>query len=647
MFETIFRQSPDPTIIVEPASAIILNANGALRHVLGYDPELLPGKSLDVLWGPDSQGEGAHLIERVADHAGVCEERRMLRVDGSVCPMRIRAGLAKCDEQSVVIITLHDVTQQKRSEGALRAAEAKYRSIFEHTAEGIFQTTLSGRYISANPALARIYGYDTPEQLMDNLIDIATQLYVDPGRRVEFRCILEENGVVQGFESRIYRRDGRIAWISENARAVYARDGTVRYYEGTVTDITQRKRAEEEQRREATVSAVLARVGRELLTSIASPQLVDRLCKTTTAALECERTELFCWDAAQGAYVLASEFGTGSGPRAPTVPRINGDAAAGLVARLERDEVVVVYTADGASLPLAGTPPPGCRRALYFGFRRAEVSVGILAVAYRTRPDDFTEHHERIARSIGDLAAFALEQQRLMHELDHANRLKSEFVATMSHELRTPLNIIIGYNELLLDNAYDPLTEAQRKVLCATGRNAAQLAELINATLDLSRLEAGRLPFEPRAVDARVLLEELQAEVEDFIEKPGVEVRWELEDDLPIVRTDPPKLKLVVKNLLTNAVKFTERGRVTVQGRGVSDGIELSVADSGIGIAAQDMPIIFEAFRQVDSSMTRRHGGVGLGLYISRALLEMLRGHIQVESVVGVGSTFRVWLPLR
>lgn len=143
--------------------------------------------------------------------------------------------------------------ERKRSEAALRQAEDKYRSIYEHTVEGIFQTTPDGRYLSANPALARIYGYESPEKLIEGLTDIQRDLYVEPGRRAEFVKLMEQHDVVAGFESRIYRRDRSIIWIAENVRAVRDASGQLLYYEGTVTDITERKRSEEELRNSETL----------------------------------------------------------------------------------------------------------------------------------------------------------------------------------------------------------------------------------------------------------------------------------------------------------------------------------------------------------------------------------------------------------
>ncbi len=238
------------------------------------------------------------------------------------------------------------------------------------------------------------------------------------------------------------------------------------------------------------------------------------------------------------------------------------------------------------------------------------------------------------------------ELRRLYNEAQAANRLKSEFIATMSHELRTPLNTIVGYTDLLLDGEWGSLSAEQLRTLQIIARHQLELGELINATLDMSRLEAGKVALECSDVDLTDLLQLLETDAQSLWAKPDVQFIWNIAPDLPRLHTDRAKLKTVLRNLVGNAAKFTERGSITVEARTAPGGVEIVVADTGIGIPKDKQELIFEPFRQLDSSTTRRYRGVGLGLYIVRRLLIMMGGEIALESDVGCGSTFRIWLPM-
>jgi signal transduction histidine kinase/DNA-binding response OmpR family regulator len=407
----------------------------------------------------------------------------------------------------------------------------------------------------------------------------------------------------------------------------------------------ERRQAQEALREDARVSGALARVGQELISSLDTPVLLNRLCQVTTEVLECAWSHTVLWQPEEQVFVPVSGYGhtpeEWESIRVLTLPR---SLLARLLARLEGEQVVdAAVRADRslASVPMAY----GITVALFMALRRGGEIVGIHIAAYRGRRDPFGPQQERIARGIAHLASLALANARLVEQLERANRLKSDFVATMSHELRTPLNIVVGYNDLLLDGEFGPLTAEQIDVLRRMDKSAHGLLELINATLDLSRLEAGRVPLEVKEIILSDLVSELDAEASELRDKPNVDFVWDVAPQLPPLHTDPVKLKVVLKNLIGNAVKFTAEGRVTVGVRSREGGVEFSVTDTGIGIAPETLPIIFEPFRQGESSMTRRFGGVGLGLHIARRLLDVLGGRITVDSEVGRGSTFRVWVP--
>ncbi|MFH1842487.1 MAG: HAMP domain-containing sensor histidine kinase, partial [bacterium] len=215
---------------------------------------------------------------------------------------------------------------------------------------------------------------------------------------------------------------------------------------------------------------------------------------------------------------------------------------------------------------------------------------------------------------------------------------KSDFLARMSHDLRTPMNAIIGYTRILTRKAKDVLDPRQLRNLENIQTSATNLLNLINEILDLSRVEAGRIDVHPRDVDLRQLAEECASSIESLI-GPRVELRRQL-SDVPSIRTDPEILRKVLMNLLGNAVKFTAAGRITLAVDFVDDRIELSVADTGVGIPPEDLPYIFEEFRQVERQGSPEIEGTGLGLAIARRSVELLGGTITCESEVGQRTCF-------
>jgi signal transduction histidine kinase len=285
-------------------------------------------------------------------------------------------------------------------------------------------------------------------------------------------------------------------------------------------------------------------------------------------------------------------------------------------------------------------------RVLIAPLWRGSQLVGALAHGYRSGAGSFSHRQRRLALGIASAAAIAVENRRLVEDLQAANQLKSEFVSTMSHELRTPLNTVLGFTDLLADEEFGPINEGQRDALRRVLRSAISLRDLISATLDLGRLEAGRQTIVVEPFEVGALLEELRAELELMV-TPALALRWHDGLDGRSIFTDREKIKTILRNLVGNAVKFTPSGSVDIS-VGVERGrLEILVRDTGVGIEPEHLQTIFEMFRQADASNSRRFGGVGLGLYIVKRLAERLGGAVTAESRTGAGSTFRVSLPVR
>ncbi|MEG5161956.1 response regulator [Microcoleus sp. AT3-A2] len=397
---------------------------------------------------------------------------------------------------------LANALERKRAEAVLRQSETKYRNIFENAVEGIFQTTSDGRYLSANRALAEIYGYESCAQMLAELTDINRQFYVDPNRRAEFMAQLRARHQVSKFESQVYRRDGSTIWISENARSICDESGSVLYYEGTTQDITDRKQAE--------------------------------------SAL-----------------------------------------------------------------------------------------------------------------------------QSALEAAESANRAKSTFLANMSHELRTPLNAIIGYSEMLQEEAEElgsceSIPDLEK--ICSAGKH---LLSLIDDILDISKIEAGRMDLYLETFDIHTLIESAVATARPLVEKNGNTLEVYFPDNLDTMHADMTKVRQVLLNLLSNAAKFTQNGRIAIGVERIkneqlkiknqeessqilisnSEFLSFRVADTGIGMTQEQLERVFQPFTQADASTTREYGGTGLGLAISQRFCQMMGGSIEVSSALGSGTTFTVLLP--
>ena len=278
--------------------------------------------------------------------------------------------------------------------------------------------------------------------------------------------------------------------------------------------------------------------------------------------------------------------------------------------------------------------------------------IGVISVQ-SYRPHAWDEEDEQLLFTIADQVAVALENARLFQKavetaerLAEMDRLKTQFLANMSHELRTPLNSIIGFSRVILKGIDGPITEQQRADLTSIHNNGQHLLGLINDVLDISRIEAGKMELILEPVDLQHIVQGVMSTAIALVKDKPIELKQEVADDLPPIRADGTRVRQVILNLLSNAAKFTEEGQITLQVQADEENVTISVTDTGIGISAEDQATLFQEFSQVDASPTRRAGGAGLGLAISRHLVELHGGRMWVESEPGFGSTFTFVLPI-
>jgi len=295
----------------------------------------------------------------------------------------------------------------------------------------------------------------------------------------------------------------------------------------------------------------------------------------------------------------------------------------------------------------------GARTGLGVPLLRGDEVLGVIVLA-RIEVRPFSDREIELVESFARQAAIAIENVRLFSEiqeksaqLEVANRHKTEFLANMSHELRTPLNAIIGFSEVLLQRMFGELNDQQADYLDDIVSSGRHLLTLINDILDLSKIEAGRMELEAAPFSLVAALNNAVTLVKERAMSHGIRIELDVAPGLDTVVADERKVKQVVVNLLANAVKFTpDGGTVSVRAARENGEVRLAVRDTGIGIAAEDQARIFEEFQQATHQGERAREGTGLGLTLSRRMVELHGGTITVESAPGKGSTFTVALPL-
>jgi PAS domain S-box-containing protein len=468
----------------------LLDANDTLGRMFGYEngEAMLAEIGADVraqFVDPSPRDRAVEAIEAGARSAVAIGQFR--RRDGA--PLWIRSVMSRAHDSPAVeptfLSVVMDVSDLVEALRAMEITEVGFRSWFDNAREGIFRSSADGRLLRANRALARLNGYDTPEELIAAVRDIAAEWYVDPQRRAEYLALIERDGEVVAFESEIWRhRTRERIWVSENSRAVRDLDGSILYLEGTVVEITNRVRA---------------------------------------------------------------------------------------------------------------------------------------------------EAHLQEAR----------------RQAEQASRAKTLFLANISHELRTPLNAIMGFSEIIRDRIFgEGAGERYSGYAADIHTSASHLLQLINDILDITKAEAGHIELDEDVVDLASVVEAALRLLGPKVREGVITLETVVEADLPFVRGDPKRLRQVLLNMMSNAMKFTAPGgRVRLEARRRPGGVEVAVSDTGIGIDPQDLGRIFEPFYQTERGRDRNVEGTGLGLPISRRLIEMHGGRMDVASAPGRGTRIAFFLP--
>lgn len=586
--------------------------DGNTEQMLGYAPDELPGtlaETMALVHPADRAAFDQEIGRTRMTKSGFHLTYRLRRKDGAYSTVEDK-GYFFVDRAGTIVHMvgfLVDITERKRMEDVLRESEERYRSLFENANDAIVTFTLDGIVTSVNRGLEVMLGWSREELIGQHYRKFVTPASVAVGEERTRRFLAGER-LPSIFEGEHVGKDGRVVPVEVRTRAIRDRQRQPIGFQGIYRDLTARKQAEEALRRSAEHFRALVE------------QALDFV-------------------------VVLNRDGTVR-YESPVVARMLGYTPEERVGRngfehIHPDDLPQVKQTFARAIQ-----HPGATASLEFRARHKDGSWRTLeAVGTNLLADPAVAGVVVNYRDTTERKRMEEALQQAKEAAEAASGAKSEFLATMSHELRTPLGIILGYTDLLLEGTFGQLGEQQTDSLRRIERSARELLDLITAVLDLSRLAAGRLPLVTQETQVAALLQEIQDETQALQERSRLTFAWDIEEALPRLYTDPGKLKVVLKNLIGNAVKFTETGGVTVAARTHQGGVELSVMDTGIGIPQEELGVIFEPFRQIEHSAAQQYGGTGLGLYIVKQLLDLLEGTVTVESEVGRGSTFRIWVP--
>jgi PAS domain S-box-containing protein len=499
-----------------------------------------------------------------------------------------------------------DVTARRKEEEKRREAEERYTALFNESSEGIVQFDVKGTLVAANPAMAHMLGYPSSDELIQSL-NAGQPLYVNERDRVNLVRTMIRRGTAQGFECQLIRKDGGVIWVRGSGRAVRDPDDKLLYFEGIIIDLTDRKLVELERDRYFNLS--------QNFFCIAD---FDGYFKKLNPAWE------------------SLGFTIEELRSRPFIDFVHPD-----------DREATIREVQGIQTG---------RESIHFENRYRCWDGSYRWLLWNAAPSVEQRVIYASARDITEIKAFEQELKRSNLELEsrnrrieEASRLKSEFLANMSHELRTPLNGIIGFSELMYNEDIGPLSPEHKEFVGDILTSGRHLLQLINDILDLSKVEAGKLEFRPEETELARVIQEVCDILRTLASKKNIEIKVSVDSLVREVFLDPGKLKQVLYNYLSNALKFTpERGKVHVVATAVGNGeFRLEVQDSGIGIEEKDMSRLFVEFQQLDEGASKKYQGTGLGLALTKKIVEAQRGRVGVTSEVGKGSTFFAILPIR
>jgi PAS domain S-box-containing protein len=505
--------------------------------------------------------------------------------------------------------------QQQAAQAALREAHQTLSTIIQASPAAIVLMDPDGTVRMWNAAAERIFGWTEEEALGRPLVAVPEE------RQAEFRDNLERASrgePLMGLETRRLRKDGTLIDVALWASAARHASGQVQCVY-VITDITERKRAEDAQR-------FLARAGSELASSLDDEATLERVARLAVPSWA-DLCSVHLWEDGELRCVAAAHAGTAPEPP-PGEPEV--------------DAVARIIATGAPELRYESAPQPYASLRVPLMVRGQ--ALGALSLATTRRPYD--NQDLALAQELARQAALAIDNARLYHEAQQAVRLREEFLSIASHELKTPISALQLQVQSLLAtltrSPAGPSPERLRRSLETVDRQVRRQTQLINDLLDVSRISAGRLQLQPEPMELSALAREVAERFEPELTRAGSALRLQLSAETG-GQWDRLRLDQVVTNLLSNAVKYGRGNPIQLMTETEGNQVRLSVKDGGIGIAAEDLSRLFNRFERAVSE--RNYGGFGLGLWIARQIVEAMGGRIHVASQLGVGSTFTVELP--
>jgi PAS domain S-box-containing protein len=608
----------DDVIICSDRDGCITAWNRAAQRVLGYASVEIIGRDISVLFPPEGQREeAAALVQLWNGEQAPCCDRTMVRKDGRRIDLSV--AMSPIRDAAGAVIGSSKICRDVKDKRKAEIAALHLSAIVSSSDDVIISKDLNGIVQSWNAAAERVFGYTASEMIGHSIRKIIPQ--ERQAEEDEVLAKVRAGLIVDHVVTQRCAKGGRLVDIALTV-------SPIRDWHGRVIGASKIARDISEQKRVAAAAMHLAAVIASADDAIISKDL-NGIVQSWNPAAE----RLFGYAAAEMIGQSITRI----------IPRERLDEETYVLGRVRSGQSVehfetVRHTKDGRPVEISLTVSP---------IRDATGRIiGASKIARDIREHKRLLEERRTAAANEEAARLeVLEVQN--RRIQEAARLKSEFVANMSHELRTPLNSIVGFAELMADEKYGPLPKKYQEFAKVLNTSAQHLLQLINDILDLAKVESGKIDFQPEPVDLAAVVRETTSIVTGLAVKGKIQMTADVDPSLGRVQLDPMRLKQVLYNYLSNAIKFTpEGGRVALRVR--PDGrksFRIEVEDTGIGIRPEDEHRLFIEFQQLDASTAKKFPGSGLGLALTKRLVEAQGGTVGVRSVPGTGSTFIATLP--